>query len=428
MPRSSLSLPFFILLSLAVLSDADTSDSPSLVINLFRHGARAPLSNSVDPTWDPSLYSMLTPAGMRMQYVLGAALAKTYPDILRQPYDSSKFYVRSSQAARCINSVTYQIYGAFQGLEPTLDEGYQSDVAVPPFDPETIEEVLQDLNDFQAGSGSAFSIDIDSVPVDVDIVLETPKTCPALYADALKNVMSLQATKFWFSTLSSTRSALKAAGLSAKSPISMNKVADAFHCDHYQEKPLPGGFSADSDVYKDVIFTANYFTVLAEYSSSRQKQMLSVPLFDEIFKILDDKLAGTSSYQFAFLSAHDITLLTILTALDYVNTDCMMDNYKSMKAGQNVLYPHCHFPEFASNIIIELYENDGYPYIVFKYDDVVVPLCGGDDCSYDEFKELVQNATNGYTVDDYESICLNGVKNNVQDVMDSIESFFGDKN
>ena len=106
----------------------------------------------------------------------------------------------------------------------------------------------------------------------------------------------------------------------------------------------------------------------------------------------------------------------------------MMDNYKSMKAGQDVLYPHCHFPEFASNIIIELYENDGYPYIVFKYDDVIVPLCGGDDCSYDEFKELVQNATNGYTVDDYKSTCLNGVKNNVEDIMDSIESFFGDKN
>ena len=421
------SLPtIFLTLSLLCLS-LGSSQSPSLVINIFRHGARGPLSKTIDPTWDPELYGQLTPVGMRMQYLLGKALSKRYPNLLQKAYDRKKVYVRSSQTDRCLDSATSQLFGAFLGSGPSLDADYPQSLAVPPFDPELIQELISDINTTQAIPGGFVPIVINSVPREVDIVLQTPGTCPGLFLDATKNLVNVKSLNLWFNTLAKTRQTLEAAGIQVGNPLKMGEVGDTLYCDVIQDKSLPANITVGSDLYRDVTFAGVWFLTLAEYSSDRQKQLLSVPLFDQVMNFLDAKVNGTTDVEFVFLSTHDSTLMTILTALDIVNEDCLMQNYVSQKAGKPLPFPNCEYPVFASTLLFEYYDNSTIPHVVFRYNDAAIPLCGGNvECSYPDFKALVQNVTNGYTVQDYKEKCLNEAVYDVETIIKMIERLFGD--
>ena len=63
-------------------SITSAQQSPDLVIELYRHGARTPTSNTYDPYFSNSDLGQLTPIGMRQHYVLGKAIRETYGDFL----------------------------------------------------------------------------------------------------------------------------------------------------------------------------------------------------------------------------------------------------------------------------------------------------------------------------------------------------------
>jgi hypothetical protein len=394
-----------VLLTIIALSYADAS--PSLVINVFRHGARGPTQKKVDKTWDPSLYGQLTPVGMRQQYLLGAALAKKYPNLFNKPFSNDRVYVRSSQSTRCVHSVISQLYGAFQGTGPGLNASYPSDRAVPPYDPEIVGDLLKELDNKQVFPGGFVPVVVNSVPVSDDDVLETPSSCPALYADAAKNVFELKFWNFWSKTLAPTKKSLEALGIKVKSITDFKDLIDTNYCNYYQNKELIGNITFDSELFRNMTLAATYVTYHVVYSSERQKALLSVPLFDEAFQFLDKKVKG-SAIEVVLLSTHDTAVFTILTTLGIVNEDCLIANFEAQTKGGSLPFPNCIFPPFAANVIFEFYENSGSPYVVLKYNDQAIPLCNGKaECPYQDFKALVTKATKGYTAKDYHRICKN---------------------
>jgi hypothetical protein len=75
-----------------------TPQTPSLVIELFRSGARSPLRSTYDIAQNWLYYNELTPVGMRQQYILGAAIKLNYePDVGLLAYNPATLYVRSAE-------------------------------------------------------------------------------------------------------------------------------------------------------------------------------------------------------------------------------------------------------------------------------------------------------------------------------------------
>jgi len=418
---------FFVLfIALSILSQTfGNAQGPSLVVNVFRHGARGPKSKDVDPNWDPSLYAQLTPVGQRQQYLLGAGLAKKYPHILGKSFNRNKVYVRSSESTRCFESAVAQVYGAYDGTGPSLDPKYPTERAVPPFDSKIIQDLVKDLPTSQATKGGVVPIAIKSVPIKQDLVLETPGTCPASYLDLRKTVLNKKFLNFWFDTFAPTRDALKAKGFKVANPFDLQELIDTLDCNYAENRKAPGDLDYNSQLVHNVTMGGIWMFIAAVYGSPFQKSMLSVPLFDEVFRHLDAKAEKKTGVEFVFLSTHDTTLLTILTALNIVNEDCLYENFLS-KAGQPLPHPQCIFPPFAANILFEFYDNNGKPYVVLKYNDVAIPLCNGKaECPYQEFKALVKKATNNYTLKDYEKQCYNGAVEDIKFIIEEIKRIFG---
>ena len=421
-----LRLGFFIALlltlDLASLSQGqDSAASPSLVVHLFRHGARAPLKDTYAKDWYSYQLGELTTIGMREHYLIGAALAEAYPDILGQPYNLSKIYFRSSTLSRSIESANSQLYGVYQGHGPALNQNpsYPSERAFPPFNDPNIQKINQKLNNSQAIPGGFIPIPANTTSDEGGVtLLEPTQVCFNLVNNILENVLSDEAIQLW-EDLAPTRQALKDANIEINNPYELGTLGDALVCDYYDDRTLPGNIDPQSEVYLNVTFARNWYFTQALWGAEQQRQLLSVPLYNYIFDHFDAKAAGATPLEFMFLSTAETNLIDLLATLNILTADCLKENYQAQLAGQPVPHPNCNYTEFASSIILEFYDNNGSPTVVFKYNNVAIPVCSGQtECSYDDFKSLVQKSTNGYTPDDYQRDCLGRAIPELQTVLE----------
>jgi len=400
----------FCLALFLVLTQGQNNSSPDLVIELFRHGARAPLHDTYAPDWYEYQLGELTPVGQREHYLIGKALADQYPDILGKAYNLSKIYFRSSVLHRSIESAQAQLYGVYEGRGPALNSNssYPSERAFPPFQSPDIKQVSQNLSNDQAIPGGFIPIAPNTTTDEGGVtLLEPTQVCFNLIDDILENVLGDESIQFW-QDLSETRQTLEDAGLDVNNPYDLGTLGDALVCDYYDGRPLPGKIDPDSDVYLNVTFARDWYFLKALWGSDQQRQLLSVPLYDYIFKYFDAKAAGETEFEFMFLSSAETNLIDILATLNILTPDCIMENYKAELAGQDKPHSNCNFTDFASTILFEFYNNSGSPTVVFKYNNVAIPVCSEDqvECSYDDFKDLISQNTNGYSADDYERDCL----------------------
>jgi len=237
-------------------------------------------------------------------------------------------------------------------------------------------------------------------------LLEPTQVCFDLVGDILENVLGEEAFQLW-EDLAPTRQALKNVNISIDNPYELGTLGDALVCDYYDDRTLPGNIDPQSDVYLNITFARNWFFTQALWGKQKQRQLLSVPLYTYIFNYFDAKSAGTTPFEFMFLSTAETNLIDLLATLNIVTADCLMENYHAQLAGEALPHPNCNYTEFASNIILEFYNNNGSPSVVFKYNDVAIPVCSGQiECPYDDFKNLVNQSTNGYTYDKYKHDCL----------------------
>ncbi|KAH0792119.1 histidine acid phosphatase [Histomonas meleagridis] len=84
----------------------------------------------------------------------------------------------------------------------------------------------------------------------------------------------------------------------------------------------------------------------------------------EIFRVIDEALSGVSPVKFALHSAHDTSVVAMLTAL-----------------GQNVN----SVPPYASHIAVELFEKDQKYYVRFSFNGnpLVIPMMNSNETIYD---------------------------------------------
>jgi len=189
--------------------------------------------------------------------------------------------------------------------------------------------------------------------------------------------------------------------------FTLNDFADTIIVDYHENRTLPSNLTWDSDIIQDVVFLYNWGTVFTQFGQEIQKQVLSTPILDYILDAANSSANGTSNLQLMLLSAHDDTLLTMLTPLGVVTPLCIYENFLSYKQFKKLVHPNCMYPTFASNVRMEVYKT-GVPYIRLYYGGNEIWLCGnGSYCTMSQFTEIIQKTTNNGTLNNFDTRCNN---------------------
>ena len=380
------------------------ADSPDLVIEIFRHGIRTPETPKYDSSWDDYGYGELTPAGMRQQYMLGAILKETYPDLLI-PYKPSKIYVQATQENRTIVSALSQLYGIYNGIGPNLTDDYPVDLAVPPYNHTEVQAIVNNLvNTSAAIPDSYYPIPVHSLPRASDIFLQSYLNCPSAnaYYYQQMNDSTVQAV---YAELNDTIANLTALGLDIEDEDDFDDLGDTVLGDYYNQVPLPGNISATSQEFKDLIFFTQWYEIYPTLGMDIQKKLFAGPFLHHVLDFFNQNRNNTLALDFAFFAAKETMMSSLLSALGIMTPQCLLENWQSQRANGTKPHPLCDYPNFAANLIFEYY-NTSTPYVQVKYDGQVMNLCNNKStCTLDDFTAFINNVTDGIDITAFQQQC-----------------------
>jgi len=411
----------FVAISLVVIAlllpsafSQQTISRPSQIIEIFRHGARGPLSG-YDKTWPFALWGKLTPAGKRQQYVMGKYYSEKYPHLLGSGANHSEIYMLSDTTKRCIESAEIQLSGMYAGQVPSLMGTHPVETAIPPFKDSEIHKIASAVH--QASSGNSSSM---KVPVTVEVVDETQagifkrthgNQCPNGGKWERENAFDKEAKKAWgvfkdtFDAVNQKFSPKK----QLKTGFGVSIFGDALLVNIFDHKRNLSDFGIENpELASNFTYAYSWFVFHTEYGQEIQKQLSAFPIIDEMLKQLEAfKKGETHSKKAALYSAHDYNIYAILAAFGVINEECIMANFLSSIKNETLPYPNCYFPFFASNLVVELYnQTDNATYVKMLYNEAPLTLCNGQDfCEYNEFVALARNATGHSTHETYREKC-----------------------
>jgi len=404
----SKSLSILLLPLLFVL--AFSSPQPDQIVEVFRHGARGPVG-AYDPSWPVNQWGVLTPVGMRQQYILGKVLSQKYPTLLQSAYNSSQIYMLSDVTPRCIQSAYAHFYGMYLGFGPSLNASYPTQFAVPPYEDARVQQLAASLPNNEA-------ILNNNIPNIVNIVDSTNAVifqgdrgfyCPNDAQWVLENTNDTRSQEVWTffqDTINNVNQYLNETQ-KLKTPTDLISFVDTMLANVADNRPLPGGFT--DPVLKNNLTAAFLWFDFHLYSGQLiQRQLNAFNLIDTVVKQLTAFRAGQNYYPVALYSGHDSNIMAMLGALGVISEECIMANFESYTRNQSepAPYPNCHFPYFASNLIFEFYNSTDSAYVKVLYNNVALTLCNGQDsCSYEDFLAFAANATGNNTADSYKQKC-----------------------
>ena len=184
----------FFFLTTFIHSEETKNDTLLFVHVHFRHGARSPMSinkegkDYFNNTWN--FPGELTPAGKRMEYILGLVLRYHYSTFISETYDPREIYLISSDINRTIQSGYSMLQGLYQSnLGPKVNDN-QLNYSVAPVnlsDPDIQEEI-------KALNNSAISNQKNVIPIHVynikehRFLLQDPENCETLYTNHKMNL------------------------------------------------------------------------------------------------------------------------------------------------------------------------------------------------------------------------------------------------
>ena len=367
------------------------------VIEVYRHGAREPLRDY----WNAKDFKSkgeLTPVGMRQHYVLGKALRTEYIDnlaFLSANYSENELYVYSTNVNRTIMSALSQLYGLYPlGSGPKVPDNMNTSLLLPPFAGLTIDPISD-------SSISALPLSYQPIPIhtdrlDQEYLLRSwdPNVCPInrkWYQAQYSTQLFKDINKEFNETMMNVADMV---GLSRETMDlwKMHDIYDIFQNDIYAGKALPNDFEV---YHKNMSFLYDFLTYFVDFGSIEQKRMLSTPFFDKVLKLLDGKVKGEDNRKWIMYSAHDITLIMILSGLNYTSYECLLRGWREGYRYEKLCFP---FPTYASNFLIELHISNNNTYNVkIRYNGEYIM-----EYTYEYFIQKLK----GSVIENFQEVCL----------------------
>ncbi|XP_013148571.1 PREDICTED: lysosomal acid phosphatase-like [Papilio polytes] len=340
------------LLGYCVLSETLPYESKTLrlVIVLFRHGARTPISSyKSDPfknyQWPDGLGS-LTNAGKLQLYELGKKYRNYYANFIPEEYYEKDVYVRSSDKSRCLMSA----YTFLAGLYPPSDR--QMWHPELPWQP----------------------IPVHSLPKELDDIIAQTKPCKvwkSMYEELLEEANADPKFAELFDYLS------KHTNQTMRSVLNVDFLYSTLQTQQEAGLKLPDW---TKNVFPNKMRTP-FMLSLALLSYNQTLQRLKVgPLLNEIKMNLQDSVSHTNLDRSLYIySGHDVTVVSLWRTLGYTE---LLE------------------PEYGASLVLELHEEveqDTFFVKLFYRNNTKVevpmelnmPFCD-DPCTYNRFIEHIE--------------------------------------
>jgi len=362
-----------------------------------------------DKSWYGWEFGALTASGTRQHYILGKTLAKKYPNIFKGAYNPFNVYVLSDFTYRCVQSASAQLDGLFEGKGLFLRPNFDPQVAVPPF----IDPLVQGT---VASISEASALPANRVPTIVNVVDSTNAAifqrtrgaaCPNGGIWERQNTFDKKTKEAWgiFKPTIDKVNANLLPNQQLRGNVDVAIFGDAMLVNLYDNRTLLGGLN-DPDLLANFTSAFSWFVFHVEYGQQIQRQLSG---YHTIQAMLDQLIAfrqGIKYHQVAMFSGHDYNLYAVLAAFGIVTEECLMENFLSYAANKTTPHPHCVFPHFAANIILELYNQTANPQVKFLYNNMAIPICDGKEtCGYEEFLFVARNAIGNNTLASFQEKC-----------------------
>jgi len=400
-------LLFHLLCNLFISQSAAEITKPDMVVEIFRHGARAPSNLKFDSSWPVA--GDLTSTGIRQLYILGVLMGQKYSHLLDK-YNPNSIFVRTSGSSRTIMSASAHLYGVFQGKGPSLQSMNSVNFTIPPFDDAiSIDQVVSTLVNITTATPLGFQPPIiQTIQRQEDKMLFVgPWSCYNMGVWQKERETDVTNTEV-LTFLNETVTQLRKLGYDIKTFADLADFGDTL-IDNYQDnRPMPKGIEFGSSVYLDSVFAFQWFSNYNYLGYGMERVLKALHLLSQIVDWFEGAAKGTNPIKFAFLSAHDTTLLPLLGLYNITDPNCLFENYKSQKAGKPVVHPECVYPIFASQIIYEFYNKTEGPYIKFLYNGKPLKLNKTSDSyeiSLSDFAKQSRALLMNLTQNDYDHHC-----------------------
>ncbi|CAD8080495.1 unnamed protein product [Paramecium sonneborni] len=358
---------------------------------IWRHGVRDfyycnwGCNSKNKPNGDAQI---LTPAGMRQQYVLGKWIRQRYiidNQLLSSFFNENEIYIESTDYNRTIMSAYCNLQGMYpQGFEiPNVTE----DKLLPP----------------NPGSKSpnignyALPYKISLIPIHTK--QEEQDYALAIYCKITDSIVESNRKTELYNKINSatqTQELFKRfnseLGLIEEKQVNdiieLAEWRDTFTCNRYNGDNLPQKLSAKTLFYMDQIALLSFS--LRQFQNWEQSKLYSTPYLKQVIENFDNFINGNSRVKYRGSSSHDSTMLGIISGLNLTSAQCQADIY--LNKSQSDIFCLTENIEFSSNLIFELYNNtENGLYVRILYNGKYVPICSqkGTYCQYDRFKSLV---------------------------------------
>ncbi len=170
------------------------------------------------------------------------------------------------------------------------------------------------------------------------------------------------------------------------------QIYDVFQNNIWAGNDIPSLSKETWDALEYIYNEDLYFLL---YGSEEQRRLVNTPFFEEIIRTFDDRLetrkTNNTSYKWKMFSAHDTTVGMISTGLNLTSYECVDRLLAKKRSGIDISkVDECFlYPEYASNIIIELHDENGIVVVKVRYNGKYTKICGREEksCPYEEFKQ-----------------------------------------
>lgn len=426
MVRTSKTLFLLITITLTtttIQSLKPSTDNVIFIVELARHGARAPIHHVYDVDWVKEAgVGELTPVGQRQRYLLGLNTKTRYKAFFDDTLKFNEYWVRSTFFNRTIMSGFSHIVGIFNGKDAhdlqfdNTDKKLfpPQDLLINPGDlqfktplphavtPFPIHSILSTMNDQQLYlDGPPCPKNNEQVLADLADAEKRLKTEPKFVELLKKTYERYNLDKDWGSDVSDTEKCFR--------------LGDFAIMDYLNNKEPKINPETEKEYYS-LLERCYSLKIFHSFAHLKTAKVAVTPVLGQIKDWFNTKTKKTKEefpLRYVQYSAHDDTVSAHMRVLNLFNSECTIEDLKNGKISEDCP----NYPPVASQILWELIkvsENNSYA-VKVSFNGVYVDYCKtgrkmGEDffCTLEEFTKIIEDGT--YTEPQYEEFC--GFKNN----------------
>lgn len=337
-----------VIISLTLIFSQQTfavQDQLIFALDLIRHGARTAtldLPNASQP-WTEGK-GQLTALGMQQEYQLGLKLNQRYTvdnQLLASNYQANTIYIRSTDYDRTIMSAQAVLMGLYPlGTGPSLPD---STPALP------YNFQLIPIHTIPAAQDSALLINIYAS--EISDLLHT-----YVYSRADWKAKSAELSPHYNRWGQLT-------GVTIEDMFDVISVGDTLHTYVTHDRPLPSGLSKEDAI--KIIEAADWIHATL-FKPQEIGDAVGKPALQKITEYIQQAVKHKTKTKFVLLSAHDVTLLGVMSALHA---------------------PSDSTPDYASDLNFSVYQSGSGNYYVkvsLNNKPVSIPGCNGNVCQLNQ--------------------------------------------